>query len=93
MLSVTYNSIGEKYLDQFNACSASSVLTFIFTICIQSSNLAFFPVLTFLCINAWREKTSEGQQDLLKYAQFGMERGMRILLHFNENCECCYFFH
>lgn len=92
MLSVTYNSIGEEYLDQFNACSASSVLIFIFTMCIQSSKLAFFPALTFLSIRAWRQETSEGQQDLLKYTWFGMERGMRILLGFNENCEC-YFCH
>lgn len=92
MLLVIYNSAGEEHLDQFNACSASSALIFIFTVCIQSSKLIFFPALTFVCIKAWREKTSEKQQDLLKYTQFGMERGMRILLHFHENCECSYFY-
>lgn len=46
-----------------------------------------------MCVNALREESLKGQQDLLKYTQIGLQAGMKILLYFNGNCECSYFYH
>lgn len=53
MLLVIYNSTGEEHLDQFNACSASNALIFIFTVCIWSSKLIFFQ-LSHVCASKLR---------------------------------------
>lgn len=60
--------------------------------CIQNSKLILSALIS-VCVNALREESLKGQQGLLKYVQVGLQGGMKILLYFNENCECSYFYH